>query len=151
MSAPSNTDDIGLTDPLSLPMVNRALTAALSYARDRGLHVSVAVVDAGGHLLGFSRIPGASLHSIDIAQDKAWTAVSFSMPTCSLANLMRHADEHVRRCLISRPRMVPMGGAFPLMLGHKLLGAIGVSGASEEQDVGCATAGYDAIRSAEAP
>jgi glc operon protein GlcG len=151
MSSSFTVDDFCLADPLSLPMVDRAIAAALLYAQEKGLQVSVAVVDVGGHLLGFSRIPGASLHSIDIAQDKAWTAVSFSMPTCALANLMRHADEHVRQCLISRPRMVPMGGAFPLMLGARLLGAIGVSGASEEQDVGCATAGYDAIRSAEAP
>jgi uncharacterized protein GlcG (DUF336 family) len=151
MSTSFAVNDLCLADPLTLLMVDRAIAAALLYAQKKGLQVSVAVVDVGGHLLGFSRIPGASLHSIDIAQDKAWTAVSFSMPTCALANLMRNADEHVRQCLISRPRMVPMGGAFPLMFGTRLLGAIGVSGASEEQDVSCATAGYDAIRPANNP
>ncbi|MNC70623.1 hypothetical protein D3C75_1214560 [compost metagenome] len=73
------------------------------------------------------------------------TAVSFSMPTGALGELMSCAPEHVRTCLLLRPRMVPMGGAFPLLVDGRLVGAIGVSGASEEQDTECAAAGCHAI------
>ncbi|MNY46019.1 hypothetical protein D3C86_1811630 [compost metagenome] len=73
------------------------------------------------------------------------TAVSFAMPTADVGKRLRDAPDHVRQCLILRPRLVPMGGALPLHLGGRLVGAIGVSGASEEQDCDCATAGYDAI------
>ncbi|MCY1456756.1 heme-degrading [compost metagenome] len=134
-----------LGDPLSLPVAHQSIAAALRHAEARGLRISVAVVDAGGHLLAFSRLPQAPLHTIDIAQDKAMTAVSFSMPTGALGELMSCAPEHVRTCLLLRPRMVPMGGAFPLLVDGRLVGAIGVSGASEEQDTECAAAGCHAI------
>jgi uncharacterized protein GlcG (DUF336 family) len=134
-----------LADPLSMAAARLALDTALQYAGKHGWRVSVAVLDAGGHLLAFGRSAGAPLHTIDLAQDKALTAVSFALPTADVGKRLRDAPEHVRQCLILRPRLVPMGGALPLQLGDRLVGAIGVSGASEEQDCECATAGYEAI------
>lgn len=134
-----------LADPLSTAAAQLALHTALQHAGNHGWRVSVAVLDGGGHLLAFGRSTGAPLHTIDLAQDKALTAVSFALPTADVGKRLRDAPDHVRQCLILRPRLVPMGGALPLHLGDRLVGAIGVSGASEEQDCECAKAGYDAI------
>lgn len=137
--------DTQLADPLSMAAARLALDMALQHAGKHGWRVSVAVLDAGGHLLAFGRSAGAPLHTIDLAQDKALTAVSFALPTADVGKRLRDAPEHVRQCLMLRPRLVPMGGALPLQLGDRLVGAIGVSGASEDQDCECAKAGYDAI------
>jgi uncharacterized protein GlcG (DUF336 family) len=137
--------DTQLADPLSMAAARLALDTALKFASNHGWRVSVAVLDGGGHLLAFGRSVGAPLHTIDLAQDKALTAVSFGLPTADVGKRLRDAPDHVRQCLILRPRLVPMGGALPLHQGDRLVGAIGVSGASEEQDCECATAGYDAI------
>jgi glc operon protein GlcG len=137
--------DTRLSDPLSMATARLALDTALQHACNHGWRVSVAVLDGGGHLLAFGRSAGAPLHTIDLAQDKALTAVSFALPTADVGKRLRDAPDHVRQCLILRPRLVPMGGALPLHLGDRLVGAIGVSGASEEQDCDCAKAGYDAI------
>lgn len=134
-----------LADPLSMAAAQLALHTTLQYAGNHGWRVSVAVLDGGGHLLAFGRSTGAPLHTIDLAQDKALTAVSFALPTADVGKRLRDAPDHVRQCLMLRPRLVPMGGALPLHLGDRLVGAIGVSGASEEQDCECAMAGYDAI------
>jgi uncharacterized protein GlcG (DUF336 family) len=145
MNCDPRNDEVRLTDPLSLASARLALDAALEYAQRHGWRISAAVLDAGGHLLAFGRATGAPLHTIEIAQDKALTAVSFAMPTIEVGERLRNAPDHVRACLLMRPRLVPMGGALPLIVGERLVGAIGVSGASEEQDVDCATAGYRAI------
>ncbi|AMO76005.1 GlcG/HbpS family heme-binding protein [Pseudomonas citronellolis] len=134
-----------LADPLSHAAAQRAVDAALRLADSSGWRVSVAVLDGGGHLLSFGRAVGAALHTIEIAQDKALTAVSFDMSTEEVGSRLRDAPEHVRASLMLRPRLVPMGGALPLRVGDRLVGAIGVSGASEEQDCECAAAGYRAI------
>ncbi|TDF82611.1 heme-binding protein [Pseudomonas sp. H9] len=136
-----------LADPLSMAAARLALEVALQHASINGWRVSVAVLDAGGHLMAFGRSTGAPLHTIDLAQDKALTAVSFALPTADLAKRLRDAPEHVRQCLLLRPRLVPMGGALPLRQGERVVGAIGVSGASEEQDCECAQAGYNAVTS----
>lgn len=137
--------DSPLAEPLSMAAARLALDVALQHASVHGWRVSVAVLDAGGHLLAFGRSSGAPLHTIDLAQDKALTAVSFALPTADVGKRLRDAPEHVRQCLILRPRLVPMGGALPLHRGTHLVGAIGVSGASEDQDCECAQAGYNAI------
>ncbi len=134
-----------LGDPLSLGVAQHALNTALQHAAKNGWLVSVAVLDGGGHLLAFGRGAGAPLHTIDIAQDKALTAVSFGMSTADVGERLRNAPDHVRSCLMLRPRLVPMGGALPFRVDGRLVGAIGVSGASEEQDGECAAAGYRVV------
>ncbi|EXF93538.1 NahX [Pseudomonas fluorescens HK44] len=141
----SRNIELQAADPLSLCVAQRALDTALQHAEKNGWLVSVAVLDGGGHLLAFGRGAGAPLHTIDIAQDKALTAVSFGMSTADVGERLRNAPDHVRSCLMLRPRLVPMGGALPFKVGERLVGAIGVSGASEEQDDECAAAGYRAV------
>ncbi|AQZ96227.1 heme-binding protein [Halopseudomonas phragmitis] len=130
---------------LPLEMAQAAMDAAVAYAISRALQVSIAVVDSGGHLLTFARVSGTPWHSIDLAIDKARTSASFALPSSTLADMVDSASERIRMNLMLRPDIIAMGGAFPLLLGDRLVGAIGVSGASEEEDMDCANAGREAI------
>jgi uncharacterized protein GlcG (DUF336 family) len=122
-----------------------AVAAAARWAEEAGIKVNVAVVDAGGNLAGFLRMPGAFLHSIDIAIDKAYTAAGFGLPTGAWAEALKAHSPAVRAGIPLRPRMVCFGGGLPLLHEGRLIGGIGVSGGSEQQDEACARAGVTAI------
>lgn len=123
----------------------RAISSALHQAHALGLAVNIAVVDASGLLTGFVRMPGAPLHSIDIAVDKAYTAVSFGLATSLWHEALQQHSQAVRDGLLRRPRFVGFGGGLPINEGGKRIGAIGVSGASENQDEIIARAGLQAL------
>ncbi|KAA6182182.1 heme-binding protein [Thiohalocapsa marina] len=122
-----------------------AVQGAASWAEEAGIKVNVAVVDVGGNLAAFLRMPGAFLHSIDIAIDKAYTAAGFGLPTGEWSDALSQHSEAVRRGIPLRPRMVCFGGGLPLWHEGRLIGGIGVSGGTEEEDEDCARAGLAAI------
>ena len=130
---------------MQLSVAEAGIKAAVRKAAESDLQVSVSVVDAGDHLLAFSRVAGTPWSSIDLSQGKARTAVSFGMPSNTLGNMIDGASERVRLHLLLRPDIVAMGGAFPIRTHGRIVGAIGVSGASEEQDIECAEAGLAEI------
>ena len=122
-----------------------AVAAACAAAEAEGLRINVAVVDSGGVLAGFLRMPGAFLHSVEIAIDKAYTAASFGFATSQWPQLLA-GDEALRLGLPLRPRLVVFGGGLPIVeAGGELIGGIGVSGGSAAQDEACARAGLAAI------
>jgi len=90
------------------------------------------------------RMPNAFLHSTDIAIDKAYTAASFGFPTSQWKGLLA-SDEALRIGMPHRPRLVVFGGGLPIAVEGQLVGGIGVSGGSAEQDEECARAGLRAI------
>jgi uncharacterized protein GlcG (DUF336 family) len=122
-----------------------AVAAAVRWAEEAGTRVNVAVVDSGGNLAAFLRMPGAFLHSIEIAIDKAYTAAGFGLPTGAWSEALMAHSPAVRAGIPMRPRMVCFGGGLPLRHEDRLIGGIGVSGGSEEQDEACARAGVLAI------
>ncbi len=122
-----------------------AVGAAVQAAQDMGACVNVAVVDASGLLAGFLRMPGAPLHSVDIAIDKAYTAVSFGLPTHQWAEALQSHSAAVRDGIVLRPRFVAFGGGLPIVEAGVRIGAIGVSGGSEAQDQAIAQAGLAAL------
>lgn len=121
-----------------------ACRAALAQAEARGIRINVAVTDASGTLMAFLRMPGAFLHSIDIAIDKAYTAASFGFPTSAWGPAVA-ADELLRIGLNQRPRLVMFGGGLPIVEAGVRIGGIGVSGGSADEDEACAAAGIDAL------
>jgi len=129
---------------ISAEAAHRAVAAAVEKAEALGIKVNAAVVDAGGNLAAFLRMPGAFLHSITIAQDKAYSAAGFGMPTHELYRLISTSDA-LRESLLQRPRLAAIGGGLPIEADGRIVGGIGVSGASEEQDEACAAAGLMAI------
>ena len=129
---------------VSAEAVSVALEAAVAKAAELGVKINVAVADSGGNLSGFLRMPGAFVQSIDIAIDKAYTAAGFGFSTKDWMKLIGH-DEGMKFGFSARPRLVVFGGGLPLRVNGELIGGIGVSGASEEQDEICARAALDAI------
>lgn len=122
-----------------------AVRAAVQHADSLGIVINVAVVDAGGNLASFLRMPGAFLHSIDIAIDKAYTAASFGLATSKWHGALQEHSAAVREGIVRRPRFVGFGGGLPIVDAGQRIGGIGVSGGSEEQDEACAQAGLTAI------
>ena len=120
-----------------------AVQAAVTHAEAKGWKINAAVVDRGGNLMAFLRMPGAFLHSIEIAIDKAYTAASFGFSTKDWMPAIGH-DEGMKFGFSARPRLIVFGGGLPIGQGD-WIGGIGVSGASEAQDEECARAGLAAI------
>lgn len=123
-----------------------AVQAAVEHATARGWKINVAVSDRAGNLMAFLRMPGAFIHSIDIAIDKAYTAASFGFRTKDWMSLIG-ADEGMKLGFSAQPRLIVFGGGVPIRLAGEAewIGGIGVSGASEAQDEECALAGLAAI------
>ena len=117
--------------------------AAADHAVTIGVRVNVAVVDPGGNLMAFQRINGAFLHSISIAEDKAYCAVSFGFPTRQWQGIFAEAPG-LKESLMERPRLVTLAGGVPILENGLIIGGVGVSGASEEEDEACARAGIEA-------
>lgn len=122
-----------------------ACSAAVAHAAARGWRINVAVVDRGGNLMAFLRQPGAFIHSIEIAIDKAYTSASFGFPTKAWMGAIGH-DEGMKLGFANQPRLIVFGGGLPVPGdGTEWMGGIGVSGASEAEDEECARAGLAAI------
>jgi uncharacterized protein GlcG (DUF336 family) len=122
-----------------------AAAASARWAAEAGINVNIAIVDSGGNLAAFLRMPGAFLHSIEIAIDKAYTAAGFGLPTAAWTEALATHSPAVRAGIPMRPRMVCFGGGLPLKHEGRVIGGIGVSGGSELEDETCAKAGLSAI------
>src|SRR5438128_139213 len=114
------------------------IDAALAAAREIGIEGAVAVTDATGNLRAFERTDGAPFLTVDVAIDKAWTASSFGFPT-HVWNDYVTSDPKVAP-LAYRPRMVAVGGGYPILENGKLIGGIGISGGNYQQDQEAAVA-----------
>lgn len=131
------------TPGISTEAAATAVQAAVRHAVEHGWRINVAVVDRGGNLMAFLRMPGAFLHSIQIAIDKAYTAASFGFRTKDWMSIVG-SDEGMKLGFSSQPRLIVFGGGLPIGNGE-WIGGIGVSGASESEDEECARAGLAAI------
>ncbi len=107
----------------------------------RSVRVSAAVVDAGGNLVAFGRMDGAEIAGPTLAVDKAYTAVSNSIATSELAVLAAPGGELFGLHANGNGRFVIFGGGIPVTEHGAIVGAVGVSGASVDDDVACAQAG----------
>lgn len=123
----------------------QAVSAALAHARHIGARVNISVVDGAGLPAAFVRMPGAPLHSVDIAVDKAYTAASFGLATHAWSDALQSHSAAVREGIVRRPRFVAFGGGLPMEENGMLIGGIGVSGGSEHEDEAIARAGLRAI------
>ena len=124
-----------------------AAKAALEKCRKDGYQVAVAVVDRSGLTQVLLRDRFAGAHTVDIAPNKAWTAVSFRIPTAELA-VETQAGKPMS-AIRNHPRVYAAGGGLVIEAGGSVLGGIGVSGApGGEADDACAKAGIKAIAEA---
>ena len=126
---------------LSLEGARRALAAAEAEARRNNWNVSIAVVDAAGELVAFVRMDDASPASVDISRAKARTAARFRRPT----KAMEEAVQGGRVVMLAFEGVTPVEGGVPIVVGGKVVGAVGVSGVTSPQDAQVATAGVSAV------
>ncbi|TAM28994.1 MAG: heme-binding protein [Rhodanobacter sp.] len=127
------------------PAAQALVAAAAQAAQDMQVRVNVAVVDPSGVLAAFLRMPGAPLHSVEIAIDKAYTAASFGLPTSRWPQALAEHSAAVREGIVLRPRFIAFGGGLPVLEDGQRIGGIGVSGGSEAQDEAIANAGLHAL------
>ncbi|MBR0565368.1 heme-binding protein [Azoarcus sp. L1K30] len=129
---------------ISWEAAHAAVHAAVEQAVALGVRVNVGVTDNAGNLVAFLRMPGAFPQSIRIAIDKAATAAGFGFPTDKWMAVCGD-DEGMKLGFASRPGLIVFGGGLPIRAEGQLIGGIGVSGASAQQDEACARAGLSAI------
>jgi uncharacterized protein GlcG (DUF336 family) len=132
---------------VSIPVARafEMVAAVHDEARRRSVRVSAAVVDAGGNLVAFGRMDGAEIAGPTLAVDKAYTAVSNSIATSELAVLAAPGGELFGLHANGNGRFVIFGGGIPVTADGAIVGAVGVSGASVDDDVACAQAGAAAF------
>ena len=126
-------------------LAHRLIAAAEAKAREMGTPMVIAVCDESGVLKAFSRMDGAALLSVQVAQDKAYTAVGFSMPTDGWHEFIKNDPPLAAGAVGGIDRLVIFGGGYPIKVGDKIVGAIGVSGGHYSQDMEVAQAGLGAI------
>jgi uncharacterized protein GlcG (DUF336 family) len=134
-----------MADSVTLSSAQAVVDAAVKKADEIGVPMDIAVVDEGNNLTAFARMDGAWLGSIDIAQNKAYTARSFDMPTKDLAPLAQPNQPLYGIEASNQGQLIVFAGGIPLMNGDDVVGAIGVSGGSVEQDHEVAEAGVAAF------
>ena len=121
-----------------------AIQAATAKAAEMGIGVCVSVVDSSAIEVAFLRMNNAFIPSLDIAKNKAYTSAGFGFPTMQWDDVLK-GNTQLQAGVVTQPRIITFGGGLPIYDGEELIGAIGVSGGSEEEDVLCAQAGLDSI------
>ena len=125
---------------LTLDDARNIIASGESKAIEMGIPYNIAVADAGGGLVAHVRMDGAWLGSVDIAINKAWTARAFDMPTEDLSHITQPGQQGFGLNTTNDSRVVIFGGGIPLKLDGVVIGAVGASGGSVEQDVAVARA-----------
>jgi uncharacterized protein GlcG (DUF336 family) len=134
------------TSDISLDQAHSAVMAAIAKATEINTKMDIAVVDAGGNLKGFVRMDGAWLGSIDIAIKKAKTARFFDMPSGEIGKLSQPGGP-LYQIEISNGGLISFPGGVPIKTSDgTVIGAIGVSGSTVDNDNTVATAGAGAVK-----
>src|SRR5438270_3019564 len=128
--------------PITLEQARAAIAAGQAESKKNGWNHVFAVVDGGGTLIAFEKADLAGNSSVPIAEAKARTAATFRVPTKAYQDRLAAGETF----LLGLPGVVPAAGGVPIIVGGKLIGAIGVSGATPLQDHQSAEAGVAAVK-----
>ncbi|HEY8026289.1 MAG TPA: heme-binding protein [Burkholderiaceae bacterium] len=131
MHAQTSDEQFFSTHAITREAAAALIEASRQACRDIGIEVAIAVVDPSGNLKAFERTDGGSFLASEIAVDKAWTAVTFGLATHQWVDVL--ADRNAAQ-LAHRPRLVAAGGGYPIKVGGKLIGGLGISGGNWAQD-----------------
>jgi glc operon protein GlcG len=130
--------------PITLAQAKKVAAAAEAEAIENKWNVVIAIVDTGGHLVYLQRLDETQFGSLDVARQKAWTAVAFRRPTKVFQDLLAAGGEGLR--ILKLEGAAPLEGGIPIVVGGKIIGGIGVSGVTSQQDAQIAQAGIDALK-----
>lgn len=128
---------------VSADLANRIIAAAVAFAEGTGKAFTVAIVDESGVLKALHRMDGAPLISVQIAQDKAYTAAGFGIPSHVWHDFIKDDPPLAAGAPTGIDRLVIFGGGFPIERHGQQIGAVGVSGGHYSEDMAVAQAGLD--------
>jgi glc operon protein GlcG len=125
--------------PIALDAATKAAAAAAAEARKNKWTMAIAVVDAAGDLVFFQKMDGTQPGSVNVAIDKARSAALFKRPTKAFQDTLAAGGDGLR--VLALHGALPVEGGTPLLVNGQIVGAIGVSGGTAQQDGQCAQAG----------
>jgi uncharacterized protein GlcG (DUF336 family) len=125
---------------MTMEKAQKIIAAGIVKAKQIGQPMNIAVVDAGANLKAFARMDGAWLGSIDIAINKAFTAKAFDISTLELGHNSQPKDQFFGIHVSNHARVMIFAGGIPIKINGEIVGAVGVSGGSGEQDQAVAEA-----------
>lgn len=140
-AATLGAQELSTKKSLNLAVTKVIVAAAEREATKNGWAMFIAVIDDGGVLTTVERMDDAQIGSLDVSIGKAQTALKFKRPSKAFEDLINSG----RNSLLGLPGLTPVEGGFPLMADGKVIGAIGVSGGSSQQDAQVAQAGVAAL------
>jgi len=129
---------------ITLEQAKKAMAAAEAEARKNNWNVVISIIDSAARLVMLQRMDNTQYGSIDIATGKATTAVNFRRPSKALEDVIAGGGAGLR--LLGVQGMTPLEGGIPIVVDGKLIGGIGVSGVTSQQDAQIAKAGADAAK-----
>jgi glc operon protein GlcG len=129
---------------ITLDSARKAAAPAIAEAQKNNWRMAVAVVDISGDLVYFEKMDGTQAASVNIAVDKARSSARFKRPTKALQDALAAGGAGLR--MLALEGAVPVDGGVPLIADGKIVGAIGVSGGTSDQDAQCAKAGADSVK-----
>ena len=132
----------GYGEPITLEQANKAVAAAMAESKKNGWNQVFAVVGPAGNVIAEQKMDLATQASSDIAPAKARASVNYRFPTKAYQDRLANGETFI----LGLPGMIPAAGGIPIVVGGKIIGAIGVSGAAPIQDHQSAQAGVDALK-----
>jgi len=131
-------------ESIGLEAARKAVAASVAESKKNNWNMAAAVVDTGGHLVYFERMDGTQTGSVRAALEKAQSAAAFRRPTKVFEDAVAGGGAGLR--ILTLSGAVAVEGGLPIVVGGKIVGAIGLSGGSAQQDGLAAKAGIDALR-----
>ena len=130
--------------PITLEQAKKVMAGAEAEAKKNNWGMAIIILDSGGHMVMMQRLDGTQLGSLDVAKDKAWSAVAFRRPTKAFEDAVSQGGANLR--LLRLTGASPIEGGVPIMADGKIIGSIGVSGGTAPQDGQVAKAGVDNLK-----
>lgn len=129
---------------ITLEQAKKVLAAAEAEARKNNWNVVITILDSGGNVVLVQRMDNTQFGSVEVARQKAWTAVAFRRPSKVFEDVIAGGGAGVSRLRLEGAS--PIEGGVPIVVEGKLIGGIGVSGVTSQQDGQIAKAGADALK-----
>ena len=133
---------------ITTELAHQMVAAAEKKAQEIGVPMVIAICDESGVLKAFSRMDGAALLSVQVAQDKAYTAIGFGMSTDKWHDFIKEDPPLAAGAPSGIDRLIVFGGGYPITKDGQIIGGIGVSGGHYTQDMEVAQAGLAVLKQA---
>jgi uncharacterized protein GlcG (DUF336 family) len=130
--------------PITLEQAKKALAGAEAEAAKNKWTAVISILDSGGNVVAVHRMDGAQFGSLEVAREKAYSAVAFRRPTKAFEDAVAQGGANLR--LLRLTGANPLDGGLPIVADGKIIGGIGVSGMTGQQDAQIARAGLEALK-----